>query len=182
MLRHMFFYFLCCMKLWFFFFFIFEKLGKTKKKISDIYIFAIILRKPSILKPKLYFYKKIQTTKWIRYKTINLSHFVFWPESSSVHITGLDPTSLTRSLGQANELAGPQQACMKCTRTLVQEEVNYKCKVGGMHETYLNWDRQRRWRWNFYTESLVTETDEDVRLLVVNAPFFNSACLFLVSL
>jgi hypothetical protein len=46
-----------------FFFFIFEKLGKTKKKISDIYIFAIILRKPSILKPKLYFYKKIQTTK-----------------------------------------------------------------------------------------------------------------------
>lgn len=38
-----------------------------------------------------------------------------------------------------------------------------------------NWDRRRWWRWNFYAQSLVTETDEDVRLLVINAPFFNSA-------
>ena len=41
-----------------------------------------------------------------------------------------------------------------------------------------NWDRRRRWRRNLYAQSLVTEIDEDVRLLVVNAPFFNSASVF----
>jgi hypothetical protein len=110
------------------FFLSLRNLVKTKYFFSYIYIFAMILRKPSILKPKLYFYKKIQTTKWIRNKTINLSLFVFWPESSSVHVAGLDPASLTKSLAQANEPAGPSRHAWNVHRRLLQEEVNYKLR------------------------------------------------------
>jgi hypothetical protein len=103
-------------------------------------------------------------------------------------MAGLDPAGITRSLAQASDPARWQEACVSfLTRACSLfkwiiihlnnslEQLNTKWKKKNQMHTMKeqiqreenvwslpgNWDKQRRWRWNFCAGSVVTSSGDD---------------------